>query len=75
MKIAVCFAVTIATMALPSLAAAGDAKAGKQLAERWCQSCHAIAANQSMAVTEAPPFASIANKPSFDEANGPSSLL
>jgi mono/diheme cytochrome c family protein len=71
MKIAVCFTGALAAIAatgLQSPAAAGDAKAGKQLAERWCQSCHAIGANQPMAVTEAPPFATIAKKPSFDEA-------
>lgn len=78
MKIAVCFsgalAVSAAT-ALPSLAAAGDATVGKQLAERWCQSCHAIGANQPMAVTEAPPFASIARKPGFDEVKVATFLL
>ncbi len=56
-------------------AAAGDAKTGRQLAERWCQSCHAIAANQPMAVTEAPPFATIAKKPGFEEAKTAAFLL
>jgi mono/diheme cytochrome c family protein len=71
MKIAVCFTGALAAIAVTgfqSPATAGDAKAGKQLAERWCQSCHAIGANQPMAVTEAPPFATIAKKPGFDEA-------
>lgn len=78
MKIAVCLAgalAAIAAMGLPSLAAAGDANAGKKLAERWCQSCHAIGANQPMAVTEAPPFATIARKPGFDEAQVATFLL
>jgi mono/diheme cytochrome c family protein len=78
MKIAVCFAgalAAIATMGVPPLAMAGDASTGKQLAERWCQSCHAIAANQPMAVTEAPPFATIARKPGFDEAKIATFLL
>lgn len=78
MKIAVCFAgglAAIAVMGSPSLATAGDARTGRQLAERWCQSCHAIAANQPMAVTEAPPFATIARKPGFDEAKTATFLL
>lgn len=78
MKIAVCFAgalAAIAAMGSPSLAMAADARTGRQLAERWCQSCHAIAANQPMAVTEAPPFATIARKPGFDEAKTAAFLL
>jgi mono/diheme cytochrome c family protein len=78
MKIAVCLAgalAAIATTGLPSLAMAGDARTGRQLAERWCQSCHAIAANQPMAVTEAPPFATIARKPGFDETKTAAFLL
>ena len=58
----------IAATGLSFVAVAGDAKSGKQIAERWCQSCHAIGANQPTAVTEAPPFATIARKPDFDEA-------
>jgi mono/diheme cytochrome c family protein len=78
MKIAVCFTgalAAIAAMGFQSLAMAGDAKTGQQLAERWCQSCHAIGANQPMAVTEAPPFATIAKKPGFDEAKVATFLL
>jgi mono/diheme cytochrome c family protein len=78
MKIAVCLAgalVAIAATGFPSLAMAGDARTGRQLAERWCQSCHAIAANQPMAVTEAPPFATIAKKPGFDQAKTAAFLL
>lgn len=78
MKIAVPLAGALAAIAAivsPSLATAGDARTGRQLAERWCQSCHAIAANQPMAVTEAPPFATIAKKPGFDEAKTAAFLL
>ncbi|MFX5279722.1 hypothetical protein ABTC66_20250, partial [Acinetobacter baumannii] len=64
MKIAACLSTLLAALAATtSDAAAGDAGNGKILAERWCQTCHAIAANQPMAVTEAPAFASIARKP------------
>lgn len=65
----------IAAIGLPSVVTAGDARSGRQLAERWCQSCHAISANQPMAVTEAPPFATIAGKPGFDEAKTAAFLL
>jgi mono/diheme cytochrome c family protein len=66
-------AIAAMTVAFPAIAA--DAGNGKKLAERWCQSCHAIAANQPMAVTEAPPFATIARKPGFDEAKVATFLL
>lgn len=64
----------MAAMTIPS-AIAGDEGNGKELAERWCQSCHAISANQPMAVTEAPPFATIARKPGFDAAKVAAFLL
>jgi mono/diheme cytochrome c family protein len=66
-------AIAAMTVAFPAIAA--DAGNGKKLAERWCQSCHAIAANQALAVTEAPPFATIARKPGFDEAKVATFLL
>ena len=40
----------------------GDAAAGKRLAETWCASCHLISAEQASATTEAPPFATIAER-------------
>ena len=78
MKVSVYFlsvlaAIAAMTAGFPAIAA--DAGNGKKLAERWCQSCHAIAANQPMAVTEAPAFASIAKKPDFDEARVATFLL
>ncbi len=39
----------------PALAA-GDAAAGKALAERSCASCHLVSPDQTTATTEAPPF-------------------
>jgi len=65
----------VAAMAIAFPAAAGDVANGKKLAERWCQSCHAIGANQPTAVTEAPAFAGIAKKPGFDEAKVATFLL
>ncbi len=76
MKTPVCLAfAVVAVVTLPSTASGADAAVGKQLAERWCQSCHAIGANQPMAVTEAPPFTTIARKPGFQEAKVAQFLL
>ena len=43
-------------------AAAFDAEAGRQLAERWCSSCHAV--KPSSGVDQAPTFEAIAQDPS-----------
>jgi mono/diheme cytochrome c family protein len=48
----------------PSIAA--DVNHGRQVARRWCVSCHLVAASQRQTTTEAPPFATIARKPDFD---------
>jgi mono/diheme cytochrome c family protein len=48
----------------PSIAA--DVNHGRQVARRWCVSCHLVAASQRQTTTEAPPFATIARKPGFD---------
>src|ERR1700675_410188 len=48
----------------PSTAA--DVNHGRQVARRWCVSCHVVAANQRQTTTEAPPFATIARRPDFD---------
>ena len=47
----------------PSIAA--DVNHGRQVARRWCVSCHLVAARQRQTTTEAPPF-TIARKPDFD---------
>jgi mono/diheme cytochrome c family protein len=48
----------------PSIAA--NVNHGRQVAQRWCVSCHLVAANQRRTTTEAPPFATIARKPGFE---------
>jgi mono/diheme cytochrome c family protein len=48
----------------PSIAA--DVNHGRQVARRWCVSCHLVAVNQRQTMTEAPPFSTIARKPDFD---------
>jgi mono/diheme cytochrome c family protein len=49
-----------------SAGSAADIRQGEQLARRWCAGCHLVAADQRQAMTEAPPFASIAGRPDFD---------
>lgn len=45
---------------------AGDAAAGRRLAERWCASCHAVAPGR--ASDTAPAFATMARDPKRTEA-------
>ncbi len=47
--------------------AAADAIHGKQIAERWCASCHLVERGQMNATDQAPPFAYLARTPEFDE--------
>jgi mono/diheme cytochrome c family protein len=56
----------VAMIAQPALAE--DARNGEQLARRWCEPCHVVAADQREVTGEAPPFASIATRPGFDAA-------
>src|SRR5260370_33993681 len=56
----------MAVIAQPALAA--DAHNGEQIARRWCEPCHVVAADQREVTGEAPPFASIASRPGFDAA-------
>jgi len=57
-----CLAVAM-SLPTPGLAAStGDAASGKEIAERWCASCHLVSPEQTAATTEAPPFASIAER-------------
>jgi mono/diheme cytochrome c family protein len=43
-----------------------NAAAGRRLAIRWCASCHLVGGKQAGPTTEAPPFATIADRPDFD---------
>jgi mono/diheme cytochrome c family protein len=45
------------------VSAAESPAAGKALAEHWCASCHLVSPEQASATTEAPPFATIAERP------------
>jgi mono/diheme cytochrome c family protein len=56
------FAVAMAT---PSFAA--DANHGKEIAKRWCASCHLVERGQTRTTDQAPPFSYVAGMPDFDE--------
>jgi mono/diheme cytochrome c family protein len=43
-----------------------DAARGRDLAKRWCASCHLVSADQQRAVADVPPFATVAQSPNFD---------
>lgn len=47
--------------------AGADADHGKQIAERWCASCHLVERGQESATDQAPPFAYLARTPDLDE--------
>lgn len=47
--------------------AAADADHGKQIAQRWCASCHLVEREQTSATDQAPPFTHVAGIPAFDE--------
>jgi mono/diheme cytochrome c family protein len=50
---------------MPSFAA--DAVNGKDIATRWCASCHVVERGQTSATDQAPPFAYIGKTPNFDQ--------
>jgi mono/diheme cytochrome c family protein len=43
-----------------------DAEHGRDLAKRWCASCHVVSSDQLSANADVPPFATIAQSPNFD---------
>jgi mono/diheme cytochrome c family protein len=54
-------------IAIVSPSAAADADHGKQIAERWCASCHLVERGQTSATDQAPPFTYLGKTPEFDE--------
>jgi mono/diheme cytochrome c family protein len=56
------------SLAILMAATAADPDNGERLARRWCAPCHVVVSNQRGATSEAPPFATIANRPDFDAA-------
>jgi mono/diheme cytochrome c family protein len=61
-------ALFLAVVGLPSSSSfAADPNHGKALAKRFCTACHVVEREQMGAIDHAPPFASIATMPNFDE--------
>lgn len=58
-------ACALLSLVTPSFAA--DAVSGKDIAKRWCASCHLVERDQATAADPAPPFASIAKTPDLDQ--------
>jgi mono/diheme cytochrome c family protein len=52
----------VALLAQTQLATAGDAAHGEVVARRWCAACHLVAADQTTAKVDAPPFSDIARR-------------
>jgi mono/diheme cytochrome c family protein len=59
------FAVLALLAAGPALAA--DAGKGETIAVRWCAACHVVAPGQKQAKADAPPFAAIAAKRTYED--------
>ncbi len=55
------------TLASATPAAAADALHGKDIATRWCASCHLVDKGQTEATDQAPPFSYLARTPDFDQ--------
>jgi mono/diheme cytochrome c family protein len=60
------FWVMLAGAVTADAACAADANNGGQVARRWCEPCHVVAAGQRGTTGEAPPFVSIAKRPGFN---------
>ncbi|MGB8748281.1 MAG: c-type cytochrome [Pseudolabrys sp.] len=65
----------MAATAWSGVAFGADPDNGERLARRWCAPCHVVVSNQRGATSEAPPFATIANRPDFDAAKIAAFLL
>ncbi|GGI29638.1 c-type cytochrome [Bradyrhizobium guangdongense] len=57
----------VVVFAPPKPAAAADALHGKDIATRWCASCHIVEKGQTNATDQAPPFSYLARSPDFDQ--------
>lgn len=58
---------TSLVLASAAPAAAADAVHGKDIATRWCASCHLVDKGQTSATDQAPPFSYLARTPDFDQ--------
>ncbi len=68
MRLLLSVALPVLLAAAPAMA--GDADAGKALAQRWCGNCHMVEPSQvSASATGVPTFAGIARMPSTTEVS------
>ncbi|WP_049823917.1 c-type cytochrome [Bradyrhizobium sp. WSM2254] len=58
---------TVCALAMVAPAAAADADQGKDIAKRWCAACHLVENDQTKTSDQAPPFATFAKMPEFDQ--------
>jgi mono/diheme cytochrome c family protein len=58
--------VTVALALSTATCFSADAEHGRDLAKRWCASCHVVSPDQQSASADVPPFAMIAQSPNFD---------
>ena len=56
----------VALVVSTEISYSADAEHGRDVAARWCASCHLISPDQQRASADVPPFAIIAKSPNFD---------
>jgi mono/diheme cytochrome c family protein len=56
----------VALVVTTTICYSADAEHGRDLAARWCASCHLVSPDQHRANADAPPFAAIARSPNFN---------
>ncbi len=54
-------------LAITGPSTAADIAHGKDIAKRWCASCHLVESGQASTTDQAPPFAYLARMPGFNE--------
>jgi mono/diheme cytochrome c family protein len=60
--------VTCTLLAPDQAGAAGNAESGRQIAQRWCASCHLVAPEQTTGSPDVPSFQAIARREDFTES-------
>ena len=60
--------VASAPVALRPAAAAGDAQSGRQIAQRWCSSCHVVSPEQPIGSPDVPSFLAIGRSEDLTES-------
>jgi mono/diheme cytochrome c family protein len=67
MRPSACFATLVILTCGSQVVLAADPDKGSILAQRWCSGCHVVSGDQVKGTDIAPSFASIAEKPDFNE--------